>query len=128
MDTTILVDKDKKDGRKLIEALDKSKFNLKGALWFYLGDSREWRLLLVSPLVDTAGPSSCYRVIQSVIEDMPRDFGISLERISVLSPKDNLIRLLKVAIHTGKGISTIRFRRNTINGVFIEDALIYRLG
>jgi hypothetical protein len=128
MDSAILVEKDKEDGRRLIEALDKSKFNLKGALWFYFSDSSEWRLLLVSPLVDTEGPSSCYRVIQSVIEDMPQDFGIALERISVLSPRDKLIRLLKVAIHTGKGISTIRFRRNTINGVFIEDALIYRLG
>jgi len=127
MDTTILVDKDVEDGRKLIEALDKSMFNLIGALWFYVTDSREWRLLLVSPLVDTAGPRSCYKVIQSVIENMPQDFGISLTRISVLSPRDNLIKLLKVAIHTDRGISTIRFTRNTINGVFIEDALIYRL-
>lgn len=127
MDTTILVDKDIEDGRKLIEALDKSMSNLVGALWFYYSDSREWRLLLVSPLVDSAGPRNCYKVIQSVIEHMSRDFGISLSRISVLSPTDNLIRLLKVAIRTGKEISEIRFTSSTINGVFVEDALIYRL-
>lgn len=122
-----MVDKDIRDGMKLIKAIDRSMFDLVGALWFYYADSGEWRLLLVSQLVDTIGPKRCYEVIQSVIEDMPRDFGISLIRISVLSPRDNLIKLLEVALHTGKGISTIRFTRNTINGVFIEDALIYRL-
>jgi len=122
-----LVDKDIENGKKLVEALDESKFILVGALWFYFTDSGEWRLLLVSPLADTIGPSGCYRVIQSVLGDMSPGLGISLSRISVSSPRDNLFRLLRVAIRTGTGISTIRFTRGTINGVFIEDALIYRL-
>lgn len=125
MDNTTLVDNHIEDGKKLIDAIDKSMFNLVGALWYYFPASGEWRLLLVSPLVDTIGPKQCYTVIQSVIEDLRLSFGI--ERISVLSPKDNLIQLLRVAIRTGKGLSAIRFTRNTINGVFIEDALIYRL-
>ncbi len=123
MGTTLLVDKQVEDGKKLIQALDASKFNLVGALWFYSITS-EWRLLLVSPLVDTIGPKQCYTIIQSVLQDLQLSFG--LESISVLSPKDNLIRLLKLAIKV-EGISTTRFTRNTINGVFIEDALIYRL-
>jgi hypothetical protein len=127
MDKTILVDKDIEDGRILIEALDRSKFIVDGALWFYYANSDEWRLLLVSPLVDKIGPKNSYAVIQSVIEDLTPRIGISLERISVLSPRNDLIRLLRVAIHTDRGISGIRFTRNTINGVFIEDAFIYRL-
>jgi hypothetical protein len=129
MDKTTLVEKDIGDGKILIENLDRSKFKLVGALWFYYPASDEWRLLLVSPLVDTIGPRQCYTIIQSVIEDLVLGDGISLglDRVSVLSPKDKLIRLLKVAIRTGEGISTMRFTRNTINGVFIEDALIYRL-
>ena len=127
MDTTVLVDRDIENGRRLIDDLDRSKFVLDGALWFYFAETGEWRLLLVSPLVDTIGPKRCYTVIQSAIEDLPQDFRISLERISVISPKDNLVRLLRIAISTGRKISTIRFTRNTINGVFIEDALIYRL-
>ena len=121
-----MVGKDIEDGRRLVKALDESRFELTGALWFYFGDSREWVLLLVSRKVDTAGPARCYRKIQSVIEKMPRDFGLSLSRISVVSPTDSLIRLLRKAIHV-EGISRMRFTRNTINGVFIEDALIYRL-
>lgn len=123
----ILVDRDIQEGRMLVEALDRSKFILDGALWFYMSNSDEWRLLLVSPLVDRIGPKKAYTVVQSAIEDMPPDFGISLNRISVLSPKNNLIRLLSITLRTGRGISGIRFTRNTINGVFIEDAYIYRL-
>ena len=121
-----MVDKDIEDGKKLIKALDRSKFGLTGALWFYFSDARDWLLLLVSPLVDTAGPTRCYTKIQSVIEGMPQNFELSLSRISVVSPTDSLIKLLRKAIHV-EGTSRMRFKQNTINGVFIEDALIYRL-
>lgn len=122
-----MVEKDIADGRLLVEALDRSEFTLSGALWFYFSKDEEWRLLLVSPLVDEIGPRRSYIRIQSVIEGFPPSFGISITRISVTSPKSKLIQLLKIAIRTGPGISEIRFSRNTINNVFIEDALIYRL-
>jgi len=122
-----LVEKDIADGKLLIEALDRSKFTLSGALWFYFPKAEEWRLLLVSPLVDRMGPRKSYSIIQSVIEDFPPSFGISIINISVTSPKSELIQLLKIAIRTGPEISEIRFSRNTINNVFIEDALVYRL-
>jgi hypothetical protein len=127
MDKATLVEKDIADGKLLIEALDRSKFTLSGALWFYFPKAEEWRLLLVSPLVDRMGPRKSYSIIQSVIEDFPPSFGISIINISVTSPKSELIQLLKIAIRTGPEISEIRFSRNTINNVFIEDALVYRL-
>lgn len=127
MDKATLVEKDIKDGKSLIEALDRSEFLLSGALWFYFSKAEEWRLLLVTPSVDSIGPRQSYKVIQSVIEDFPPSFGISIINISVRSPKDILIQLLRTAIRTGPEISEIRFSRNTINNVFIEDALIYRL-
>jgi hypothetical protein len=127
MGKTQLVDKDIEDGKKLIEALDRSSFPVTGALWFYITDSDEWRLLLVSPLVAERGPKSTYALIQSVMAKLEPPLGILLKRISVLSPKNELIQLLRMAIVTGPGISEIRFTGNTINNVFIEDALIYRL-
>jgi len=127
MDKATLVEKEIADGKLLIEALDRANFTLSGALWFYFPKAEEWRLLLISPLVDSIGPRESYNRIQSVIEDLPQPFGISVIRISAISPKDRLVQLLKVAIRTGPGISEIRFSQNTINNVFIEDALIYRL-
>lgn len=127
MDKASLVREKIEEGRNLIETLDSAHFELTGALWFYLIDTNEWRLLLVSPLLDRLGPRRTYSKIQSVIRDQMPSFGISLENISVMSPNNKLIRLLKIAIRTGPEISEIRFSKNTINNVFIEDALIYRL-
>ncbi len=127
MDKKILVDGDIQQAKILITELDQANFRLQGALWFYFSETADWKLLFASPLVDTAGPRTCYRMVQTALASMPRDFGIALEQISVISPNDRLIQLLRMAIRTGPGLSTIRFAGNTINGVYIHDALIYRL-
>lgn len=127
MDKKILVDRDIEEGKKLVQKLDEVNFELNGALWFYIAEDERWRLLLFSPLIDSKGLSHCYSIIQEILRKVPNDYSISLEDVSLLSPKDQLFRLLRMAIRTGAGISTIRFTGNSINGVIIEDALIYRL-
>jgi len=128
MDKTLLVDKNIEDGKILLEALERTLAPLTGALWFYITDSDEWRLFLVSPLVDDKGPKRTYALIQSVMARFEPPLGIPLKHISVLSPHNKLIQLLRTAIRTGPtDISEIRFTHNTINNVFIDDALIYRL-
>ena len=130
MDKTALVNKQIENGRRLITALDENKFPLVGALWLYSMNIDEWKLTIVSPSVDDQGPKKTYARIQSVLQKFHKckpSLEISLNNISVLSPNNNLYRLFRTAIKTGSGISEIRFSRNTINNVYIEDALIYRI-
>lgn len=127
MDRKILVEKDIKEGKRLIETLDEARFGVTAALWFYLTDSEEWRLLIASPYKEKNGPKKAYSFIQGELEKLTPSIDISLKDISVLSPNHNLIKLLKVAIHTKPGISDIRFTRNVINNILIEDAYIYRM-
>ena len=127
MDKTALVEKDVEEGKRLIEALDNAGFQVRAVLWFYLAESDEWRFVVASPLVERKGPKEAYAFVQEVLAQLLPPSGISLEEISVVSPEYDLIRLLKVAIQTGPGISGIRFTRNTINNTFIEDAYIYRM-
>jgi len=127
MDKTALVEKDIEEGKRLIEALDNAGFQVRAVLWFYLAESDEWRFVVASPLVERKGPKEAYAFVQAVLAQLLPPSGISLEEISVVSPEYDLIRLLKVAIQTGPGISGIRFTRNTINNTFIEDAYIYRM-
>ncbi|MCK4731777.1 MAG: hypothetical protein KAT65_04885 [Methanophagales archaeon] len=127
MDKTALVEKDVEEGKRLIEALDNAGFQVRAVLWFYLAESDEWRFVVASPLVERKGPKEAYAFVQAVLAQLLPPSGISLEEISVVSPEYDLIRLLKVAIQTGPGISGIRFTRNTINNTFIEDAYIYRM-
>lgn len=128
MDKTALVKEDMQEGKKLIEALDKADFQVEAAIWFYLTDSGEWRLLIASPLVEKEGPKKAYSLIQRVLSKSLPPLGISLKDISVVSPKHHLISLLRIAIgSTGPGISDIRLTRNVINNTLIEDAYIYRI-
>jgi hypothetical protein len=128
MDKTTLVEQDMKDGRKLIQALDKAGFPIEAALWYYLTESEVWRLMIASPRVDQRSSREASTFVQSVLAKLPKDFGITLTNISVVSPKEELIRLLKAAIHTGPHeIAGIRFSRNVIDNTFIDDAYIYRV-
>ncbi len=126
MDTTVLVNEQIEVGKKLIDALDRSKFNVVGALWFYSNEPDRWKLLLVSPLVDILGPKGCYDVIFATVQDLGLGIELFLQ-IKVLSPKDRLFMLLRSVVRTERTISTIRLSRITINNAFIEDALVYRL-
>ena len=127
MDKTVLVERDMQEGKDLIEALDKTEFKVDASLWFYSSDSDEWRLLIASPFVEENGPRKSYGFIRSVLTQPSPPSGISLKNVSVLSPKNQLIKLLKTAISTGPDMAGIRFTRNVINNTLIEDAYIYRI-
>lgn len=123
MDKNVLVEKDIKEGERLLRALDKADIEVRAALWFYMPENERWRFLVATPLVDEKGPKEAYAAIRKVLAQS--SLGISLRQISVVSPNSDLIRLLSSAVSiTPPGI---RFTGNVINGVFIEDAYIYRM-
>lgn len=126
MDKALLVEKSIDEGKRLIETLDKTEFQVAAALWFYVADSDEWRLVIASPFVDTNGPKAAYSFIQPILAQLEAS-EISLRNTSVVSPKHQLINLLRIAVGTGPGISGIRFTQNIINNTLIEDAYIYRI-
>ena len=127
MDKTALVERDIQEGKDLIEALDKTEFEVDASLWFYSPDSDEWRLLIASPFVEENGPRKSYGFIRSVLTRPSPTSEISLKSVSVLNPKHQLIKLLKTVFSTGPDITGIRFTRNVINNTLIEDAYIYRI-
>ncbi len=114
-------------GRVLTENLDQEGFHAVASFWLYESETRQWRLLLASPLVDQEGPTWAYEKIQKLLRSKPELKLLSLDDISVVSPNYDLVKLLRVAVRTGKGVSGIRFTRNRINDQFVEDAYIYRL-
>lgn len=115
-------------GADLIAHLDKAGFSVFAALWLYVPESETWRLVMASPEVRLDGPKKAYKKIQSVLARMPVDKPrIELNEITVLDSKDSFISSLKAGIQTVKGISGIRLIKTAINGLFIEDAYIYRM-
>ena len=116
-----------KAGAKLIERLDDRQSEVKSALWFYLSEERTWKLIIASPLVDREGPRQFYKRILDANSKAPaEEETVSLNDIGVTSLDNQIVKLIGMMIGTGDGISGVRFSRNTINGIFIEDAYIYR--
>ena len=115
-------------GAELIGRLEKVKFSVSAALWRYLPESGTWRLVIASPEVGISGPKKAYKKIQSVSAQIPLEAPrVSLNDITVIDAKDTFISSLKTGIQTDKGGSGIRLIKTAINGLFIEDAYIYRM-
>ena len=115
-------------GANLVKILDDSSCRVKAAFWMFLPEEKTWTLILASPLVKEEGPKKYYkRIIDATKVLTAEDNIISLSNISVSDINSQLVQLLKCAISTGESISNIRFSKNTINGVFIDDTHIYRM-
>ena len=113
-------------GAELIDKLDNSSCHVKAAFWMFVPEEKTWKFILSSPLVKEEGPRKYYKRIVDANKEIEGNI-ISLNDISVSDINNQLIQLLKVAISTGDSISNIRFSKNAINGVLIDDTHIYRM-
>lgn len=114
-------------GGRLIKKLDASSFPVTAAFWYYFPEAEHWRLVIASPMVDAKGRQAAYGEIHRIQRRAARLPLLSVGEITAVSPRDPLVKLLSSAIRTGSGLSGIAFSRNVVNGVYIEDAYIYRL-
>jgi hypothetical protein len=115
-------------GEELVSRLAKTGFVVSAALWLYLSESEAWRFFIVNPEVETEGWKKAYKKVQSVIGKIPEEQPkIALKDISIVDSKDPLISPLKAALkREAPGAAGVRFSRTVLNGVFIDDAYIYR--
>lgn len=126
--TEVLSEKMTKSGAQLIHRLDKLDSEVKSAFWLFFPDDKSWKLIIASPLVGKYGPREFYkRVVSSNNDASENENIVSLNDVGVANIDHPIVQLMKFAIGTGENdVSEIRFSRNTINGTFIEDSLIYR--
>lgn len=126
---TSLVETDIADGRRLIAALNQmnSHFKVQAAFWLYRPEVMEWRLIVATPLVDQRGPFSTYADVQGILRTIAPPLSISMQDISVVSPNDKLVKVLKKAAHIPPDAAGVRFGRSRIDDTYVEDAYMYRI-
>jgi hypothetical protein len=117
-----LVDLDIAAGAKLVKSLDRHDFPLSAAFWIYSSDTDEWDLIVASPLVDEHGPHWAYQELRDASGTKP---PIPLSRISLVPDDHPLVTLLRSAVNVRD--HGIRITNNSIDGVLIDDAYIYRM-
>ena len=115
-------------GAELTRKLDEVGLLTNAALWLFVPEINEWRLLFASPEVSVQGSRKVYEQIRLALVQLgDKASAAPLSVIGLLDQNADLVKVLKTAIRTGSGIGRVRFSKNVINGHFIEDALIYRV-
>ena len=115
-------------GEELARALERAGLRVRAALWIHKPGAVAWKLLLGIDEVDSAGPLDVYKRVYSSIQASPTllstlDFG----DVSVTSPDEPLLKGLKKFVRTCKKPARIRLSQNSINGIYVDQALVYRV-
>jgi hypothetical protein len=130
MDQTVLVEQKQSEGERVVRALDDAGLPPSAAFWFYDADSDRWNLILAGSQFSAShgGPVDSYRKIAGVTSRLkPPTTSVSIADIKPVEEGDPLVTALRTMVHTGLEISSIRLTNNFVNGIYIADALVYRL-
>ena len=126
MAAAVLVDADVEMGRELVRILDEAQFPVTGAAWIYYPDVGEWRLVIRTPKAEKNLQQALLEMAVALDKRGDLRKRLDLSRVKLVPPKDKMLAAMGSVVRAD-GLSTIRFTRNVINGVLIDDALIYRL-
>lgn len=125
MDKTALVEKAINEGKKIVENLDNEGLFFPIAMWFFMPNSNEWRLIFGKEDLNDVGAREYYKKIQKILNRATPKPDISVNDITLISTEDEIAKLARVALG-GKGISGKRLTGN-VNGRLLPDAYIYRV-
>jgi len=120
----VLVSEDIAAGRNVIAALDEAGFPVEVAFWLYESNLDRWRLWIGTPRA-SGDLQKAYVRVANILSSVTDRRVLDLPQITLAMPDDRMIRAVKSLIDV-KGISDIRLKYNLSDGVYIEDALVYR--
>ncbi|MGE0046434.1 MAG: hypothetical protein AB7J28_06540 [Hyphomonadaceae bacterium] len=114
-----LVDADLRKGRDFVMLMDRIGVSVRAAFWFFYPDNDRWRLVVVSDEA-TAGSRNLY--LRAIQAGSPLDVA----SVEFQPPSSPLYKALGRLVRL-QGLGEVRLTRNMINGIYIEDAIVYRL-
>jgi hypothetical protein len=126
MAAAVLVDVDVAMGRELLQILDEIKFPVTGAAWIFFPDIEEWRLVIRTPKAEQHLQQALLELAIALDQRGDLRKRLDLSRVKLVPPNDKMLAAMGKFVKVD-GTSNIRFSRNVIDGVLIDDALIYRL-
>ncbi|HWY45782.1 MAG TPA: hypothetical protein VNX70_00270 [Bryobacteraceae bacterium] len=127
MDKTVLVSGvDLGQGAEILRILDGAGLKISVALWVYLPEYEDWRLVLSSRKFDAVRLPTAYGLFHDALEAA----GIPLERtppVMILGMSDPFIRTLRRIFGKAKSVDGMRLGGQTIGDRFVDDAYAYRI-
>ena len=126
MDKAALVSVDIERGRKVIEILDRAKLQPAVALWAYLPEYEDWRLVLSARHFDSPDPRGAYRRLYQLLEDG----GLTPDRtppLMILPTADPFVKELRRVFGKAKSVDGMRLGGQMIGPRFVDDAYVYTI-
>jgi len=127
-------------GRNILTALDTGGFPVTSAFWLRRSSAEVpegWRLIIATPKVSEQDARDAYKQMYDIVlqsyapqlspAEQQQLFRLLAERVTIVSPSEQLVSTLRTVIGTPPGaVAGIYFSNNVINNVVIDDAYIYR--
>ncbi|MBU6372326.1 MAG: hypothetical protein KJS97_06310 [Alphaproteobacteria bacterium] len=115
----VLTDADIANGAAIVRFMEDRGHAITSAFWFYFSDQNWWRLIVATPSAEKGAHPLYLDLLRS---------GLPIDSVNVafVAPVYHLVAKLSDAVRV-EGLSTVRMSGNYLNGVYVEDALIYRL-
>ena len=124
MDQATLVNLDVHAGARVLSAMDAADLKVSIALWLLSDEHESWRLVFSSPSFDEIGRVKAYERIAVAIRNLdPFVFPL----MYVLPMKDPFIKELRKMFSRSANVEGMRLGGQTIGGLFIESAYVYRI-
>lgn len=126
MAKTILVGPDIENGAKILQILDDAGLRVNIALWAFLPDYEDWRLIFSGRKFDAAGLKGAYGLFHDTLDAA----GFSLEdtpTVGIFPSSDAFIRSLRKVVGKTKSVNGVRLGGRTFGDHFVEDAYAYRI-
>lgn len=126
MDKTALVSVDIERGREVLEALDSAKVKIAVALWAFLPEYEDWRLVISARQLDSLDLRHAYRRVNDSLSAA----GLTPDKtppILILSIHDPFISALRQIFGKTKSVAGMRLGGQLIGDRFLEDAFVYRI-
>ncbi len=126
MDKAAMVSIDIHRGAELLDALELAKLKISVALWAFLSEYEDWRLIVSARQFDSLDLREAYRLVH----DSTAVKGFTPERtppIMILPMNDPFIRELRRIFGKTKSVEGMRLGGQMIGDRFVEDAYVYRV-
>jgi hypothetical protein len=126
MDKTAMVSIEIDTGAELVEKLERAKVKVSVALWAYLSEYGDWRMILSSRQFDSLD----LRDALGLVHDSLDAAGITPQRaplVMILPMNDPFIRDLRRRFAKAKSVEGMRLGGQMFGDRFIEDAYVYRI-
>lgn len=125
MDQSLLVNIELERGAKVVEALDQAKLKLDVAVWAFLEEFRDWRLVIASRELDKIGSGA-----HGAVLDALREAGISVEErpsMLILRMSDRTIKDLRRLFGKTKSVEGMRLGGQLFGDRFFIEGFVYRI-